>query len=410
VKAFAFGILVSVLALTGDLGAQEPPDRERAKASFAAGATAYGAGEYLAAIQAFEAAYALTPFPQIAFSLAQAERRQYFVDRAPEHLKRAIELFRRYIAEVPNGGRRADALDALSQLEPLAVALGTQPAVVAPEPRVGRQTRLMITSEAARAEISLDSEPGVRSPLIREVAPGKHSVQVRAPGFFPVLREVMALEGELISVEVPLTERPSTLVVVSRADADVWLNGRFIGKAGQRRELELPSGKHRVTVAKKGHKVWSRTLTLGRAERREVVVALPPTAQRMTAAGFFIGGAAALSSGLVLSALAIRAENRAETFLGHRQHGNVSEAQLSSYDSDVAERERFRIATAVCWSAALGLLVSGFVLYELDEPTPQALYRAPDPRDALAPPPVRFSLTPVLAVDGGFEAGLSWRF
>jgi tetratricopeptide (TPR) repeat protein len=409
-KPFALGTLALVLAIAGDIGAQEAPDRERAKASFAAGATAYGAGEYLAAIQAFDAAYALTPLPQIAFSLAQAERRQYFVDRAPEHLNRAIELFRRYIAEVPRGGRRADALDALSQLEPLAVALGAQGNVVAPEVRVARQTRVMITSETPRAEISLDSAPTSRSPLIREVSPGKHSVEVRAQGFFPAQREVMALEGELISVEVPLTERPSTLVVVARADADVWLNGRFIGRAGQRREFELPSGKHRVTVAKKGHRVWSRTLTLGRAERREVVVTLPPTAQRVAASGFFIGGAAALSSGLVLSALAIRAENRAETFLGHRQYGNVSEAQLSSYESDVAERDRFRIATGVCWSAALGLLLSGFVLYELDEPTPQALYRAPDPRDAFAPTPVRFALTPVLGVDSGFEAGLSWRF
>jgi hypothetical protein len=289
------------------------------------------------------------------------------------------------------------------------VALGAQSAVASPAARVERQTRVMITSETTRAEISLDSEPGVRSPLIREVAPGKHKVEVSAPGFYPAQREVTALEGELISVEIPLTERPSTLVVVARADSDVWLNGRFIGKAGQRREFELPSGKHRVTVAKKGHKVWSRTLTLGRAERREVVVSLPPTAQRVAASGFFIGGAAALSSGLVLSALAIRAENRAEDFLGRRQYANVSGAQLSSYESDVAERDRFRIATGVCWSAALGLLISGFVLYELDEPTPQALYRAPDPRDALASP-IRFALTPPFGVDGGFEAGLSWSF
>jgi len=52
---------------------------ERAKASFKAGAAAYAAGEYLAAIQALDAAYSQTPIPAIAFSLAQAERKQYFV-------------------------------------------------------------------------------------------------------------------------------------------------------------------------------------------------------------------------------------------------------------------------------------------------------------------------------------------
>src|SRR5882762_3849684 len=103
--------------------AEPASDLERAKESFKAGATAYAAGDYLAAIQALDAAYQLTPLPAIAFSLGQAERRQYFVDHAPEHLSRAVSLFRRYIELAPGGSRRADALDALSQLEPLAAAL-----------------------------------------------------------------------------------------------------------------------------------------------------------------------------------------------------------------------------------------------------------------------------------------------
>ena len=60
-------------------------DLDRAKESFKAGATAYAAGDYLAAIQALDAAYQLTPLPAIAFSLAQAHRRQYFVDHEREH-------------------------------------------------------------------------------------------------------------------------------------------------------------------------------------------------------------------------------------------------------------------------------------------------------------------------------------
>src|SRR5262245_22479582 len=104
--------------------AQSRQDLERAKASFQAGATAYAVGEYLAAIQALEAAYAITPSPAIAFSLAQAERRQYFVGHERPHLDRAIALFRQYVDQVPSAGRRADALDALSQLEPLAALQG----------------------------------------------------------------------------------------------------------------------------------------------------------------------------------------------------------------------------------------------------------------------------------------------
>ena len=104
------------------LAADPQSDLDRAKDSFKAGATAYAAGDYLAAIQALDAAYQLTPLPAIAFSLAQAHRRQYFVDHAREHLDRSIALFRQYIEVAPGGSRRADALDALSQLEPLAAS------------------------------------------------------------------------------------------------------------------------------------------------------------------------------------------------------------------------------------------------------------------------------------------------
>jgi hypothetical protein len=182
-------IVASFLCFSGTASAQADAV-ERAKTSFKAGATAYAAGEYLAAIQALDAAYALTPIPAIAFSLAQAERRQYFVAHERAHLDRAVMLFRRYVDQVPSGGRRADALDALSQLEPLAATLPSSGTPAAPaESNDVRRTRLMITSEAPGASISIDGGPPAPSPLIREVSPGKHQVEVTAEGFYPDRRE-----------------------------------------------------------------------------------------------------------------------------------------------------------------------------------------------------------------------------
>src|SRR6476469_3016727 len=94
-----FSVVSALLALSAPCLAQQPPDIERAKASFKAGANAYAAGDYLAAIQALEAAYEISPLPAIAFSLAQAERKQYFVNEERAHLERAIALFRRYLQE-----------------------------------------------------------------------------------------------------------------------------------------------------------------------------------------------------------------------------------------------------------------------------------------------------------------------
>src|SRR6478609_7846614 len=150
------------------LAADPQSDLERAKESFRAGATAYAAGDYLAAIQALDAAYQLTPLPAIAFSLAQAHRRQYFVDHAREHLQRSIALFRQYVELAPTGARRADALDALSQLEPLAAAHPKTPQSGENSAEAVRRTRVLVTTDAPGAQLALDDTSAVPSPLIRE--------------------------------------------------------------------------------------------------------------------------------------------------------------------------------------------------------------------------------------------------
>src|SRR5262245_6409993 len=199
----ALAVCLALLCASPAAFAQDSNERERAKASFKAGANAYAAGDYLAAIQALESAYALTPLPAIAFSLAQAERRQYFVAHDPQHLLRAIELYRRYLEQMPSGGRRGDALDALSQLEPIALNLpgrGAGGDALQKASLVPRQTRLMITADVPGVALSLDGGPPAPSPLIREVEPGVHSARASADGFVTASREVTAVAGELIPV------------------------------------------------------------------------------------------------------------------------------------------------------------------------------------------------------------------
>src|SRR4051812_9930626 len=61
-----------------------PPARGEAadaRLYFNAGARAYAAGKYVPAIRAFEEAYRIEPRPGLVFSIAQAYRRQYFIDK-----------------------------------------------------------------------------------------------------------------------------------------------------------------------------------------------------------------------------------------------------------------------------------------------------------------------------------------
>lgn len=396
--------------LSAPAAAQQEALVERAKASFKAGATAYAAGEYLAAIQALEAAYALSPLPAIAFSLAQAERRQYFVSHEREHLDRAMELFRRYIEQVPGGRRRADALDALSQLEPLIVTQQKQS--VSPAPRTeARRTRLMITSEAPNALLSLDGAKSVASPLIREVRPGKHRVVVEASGFYTIERELTALEGELILSEVPLRERPSTVAMWLDAGAELYVDGGFVSHDGDRVTLHLPSGAHRFAVADKGHKLWSRVLRLERGKTKSLRVVLEPTRQRMGSQAFFIAGGAALGTSVLLSALTIRAENRAEEFLGRQSRGNVTASDLSDYEEAVIQRNRLRAATAVTFAGSAGFFLTGWFLHELDRPNPQRLYRTASSGDSerSAPRAARVSAPAIAPMLASRSLGASLR-
>ena len=387
----AFGIWT----LVGPAFAQTPSEIERAKQSFRAGAAAYAAGEYLTAIQALDAAYTLTPLPAIGFSLAQAERRQYFVSHEPAHLSRAILLFREYVNNVPQGGRRADALDALSQLEPLSLARERESSPAPVEADAVRRTRVMILSETPGARLSLDGGPAAGSPLIREVSPGQHRVTAEAKGFFPSEHQVTALDGELVVLPVRLLEQPSRLSLSTRESAEVYIDGTFASQGGARLSLELPSGTHRVVVAEKGYRVAERTLELDPGETRALPMQLERTRQRKAALTLFITGGAALGATVLLSALAIRAENDAETYLGRRSQGNLSPAELDDYHDAVELRDRFRLATYVTLASAGGLFVTGLFLHELDRPDPKVVFKKPTPGEREAPS-ARLRVAPIV--------------
>ncbi len=409
-----WGVILCGAASAGSAFADAPSELERAKEAFHAGATAYAAGDYLAAIQALDAAYQLTPLPAIAFSLAQAERRQYFVDHGASHLLRAISLYRHYVDVSPSGSRRADALEALSQLEPLAAALAkpkpNAPAVHSVEPE--RRTRVLITADAPGARIFLDGAPSVASPLIREVEPGKHHVEARAPGFYSSERDISAVTGELTLTQFTLREQPSLLSIWTSPEAEIYVDGSYIGAGGDGILVQVSSGKHRVAVARKGYAVGVQEVTIERGKSKSIRVGLEQTTQRFVSNAMFIAGGAALGNSLLLSALAIRSENQAEQFLGESAHHNVSSADLIHYNNSLIDRDRYRLGTAVSLASSAGFFITGLFLHVLDQPDPQLLYR-PGPRvrpeTPTAAPKPSVHVAP-LAFTGGLGAMIGGEF
>jgi hypothetical protein len=399
---------VCAAALAGALGAgraraaDDPAKLEQAKTDFKAGAQAYDMGRFAAAIQAFRQAYDLVPRPAILFSLAQAERKAWFVDKHVDDLKHAIEHYHAYLDQVPTGGRRGDAADALAELEPLAArASPSEPAPAAP---AQAKTRLMVTSSTAGAYASLDGGPAAEVPLVDDVTPGRHHVRVWATGYFDEERDALAAAGSLAAIDVPLRDRPARLSVETDATATLSVDGRAVATTPLARPVELPAGPHVVTVTASGSRVFTRELKLARGEETKLPVKLERTTQRTAAWAVLAGGGVALLAGGAFTVVALVEQSRAQSVLDAQARGNVQQSDLDTYRSASDARDRWRSAAIASFGAALGLVAIGGALYLFDQPgipaAPSAVEAPPREPEPKKPDRMEMKLVPWVAPGG----------
>ena len=338
-------------------------DEDRARALFEAGGVAYGRAQYADAARAFDAAYALSPRPAIAFSLAQALRRSYLVDRDPAALERAIALYTLYLQEVPSGGRREDATDQLQVLLSLRAQIRERPESPPPPPPA---TELMVYSRTPGARITLDGALLEEGGGVRRVTPGSHALHAEAEGYFPESRTVEAVESRLVPVELALRPRPAALSLDVEDDARVTVDGERTVLTPLGAPLSLSAGEHALVVEKSGHRPWSGSITLARGESRALAVPLELTAQR-EAAYWTLGGSAGLAvAGLTTTVLALHFQGRAQAVTDARGARNVSAAELMELDADAGRRNALRTSSAVLYSTAVVALATGLILYLTD--------------------------------------------
>jgi hypothetical protein len=409
--AFAWALAAAV-ACAAPSFAQEQV--EQAKTYFNAGAQAFDAGQFQAAAQAFEQAYKLAPRPAILFSLAQAHKRQYFIDKAPDTLRRAIASYREYLGKVASGGRRSDAAQALAELEPMAAKLGADTS--APPPASAQQqTRLMISSQTSGAQVALDSDKAVAAPLIAEVKPGKHHLKVTAPGFFDETRDVAAAEGGVVALDLALREKPARIFFTGDSGSEITIDGRLAGTTPLTNAIELPSGYHLVAITKNGKKPLVREMVLGRGEEKSFEFDLPNTRQRKTAIAFTaIAGVSAV--GGVLAALAAGGQQgRAQNIIKKRNEGNISSDDADAYDNALVQRTQWRNAAGVGFGAAFVFAATAVVLFGFDRPSvtaPASRFETKQPETApkpKEPSPMEMSAAPWV-LPGSAGLGMVGRF
>ena len=349
-----------IIALLG------PAEIDRARQLFEAGGEAYHQGRYRVAIGAFDEAHRLAARPAILFSLAQACRLQYFVDGQVDDLTRAVDAYRRYIEQVPEGGRRDHAVQHLSTLAPMLDRLRAPPSDAAPPAEA--PARLIISSEIEGARARVDGGPPSPIPATFEVAPGERRVVVEADEHLPEARTLLAVAGSAVALNLDPEPLPGRLIVEVPAGARIFLNGQGLGAGPLEGPIEAPAGQHVVVVTERGRLPFEQPVSLRRGEAVVVAAELPVSRQRIAAWGL-VGTAAALAVGSgIFTHQALSAEADAQEL----------EDRLDRQGFTVAEARRYRSLEAsrddhADWATGLGVLagtaaITATLLWFFDEP------------------------------------------
>lgn len=391
--------LVAVVATVGAVaGTAHAEDRARAEKYFRAGEAAYQAQNFDAAASNFEEAYKAYAIPEIAFSAAQAYRRQYRIDGNAAHVARAIVLYRAYLDKVTTGGRVADAADALGEMQHeldklIKAGVKVSDELAAEHTQLGVNVTLAGTGAAgglhevedrgaaAKAvvaiAVTLDRTKAIAPFALTNVAPGVHVFHVEAPGYQPKDVQERAVQGASQLVDVALEPLPAHVRVDTEAGARITVDGRPFGDAPHA-AFDLRAGRYLLAVVRRGREPVARELELANGQTLAIAAPLRQTAQRR-ALPYVFGGAGVVAAGAAAAAIvAVLADRDARDLYTRAQTtGNLTPRDQAHYDDLAARRGEFRTAAAVAGGVAVAGALAGIGLWLFDNPTADSVRVAP---------------------------------
>jgi hypothetical protein len=333
-----------------------------------AGEAAYRSGDFAAAVSAFEEAYRIEPRPQTLFSLAQTYRQVYVEHHEPGVLLRSVELYRQYLAQVPRGGRSADARELLANLDPLAQIVLRQDPSLHPTP-LPRKTQLLVWSAVEGATARLDGGSPVPLPHVAEVSAGPHSFAFAASGYASTSAQVTAIENELVPIEAHLTVLPAQLSIATDAGARLAIDG--VPRALTKAPLELAPGAHRVWLGARGRLGEERVVTLAPGATQRLEIELETSPRRTRARWLIVATGALAATGIGAYAYARHRASDGEDLYREMSRRVWTPAEYATYQDDRVAVDRWQTAAAslLVTSALTGALATWWWFDDVPSPT-----------------------------------------
>jgi hypothetical protein len=348
--------------------------REEAERFYRLGEKAFQRQAYDVAADNFDEAYARLPLADIAYAAAQAHRLQYYVDRKPARVARAVELYRFYVTTVKEGGRRGDAALSLAELEGVQRELGAAAATGVAAPLRG--TALAVSpsvTEGAQATID-----GKDVPILRriEVEPGERTIRVVADGYFPAERTVTAIADVYFPVEITLEPKPGKVEVTTEAGAVITVDGRRVARA-PRAVFEVAPGRHTLAILRRGREPWVRELDIGRDERTVIDAPLARSPRRRAVRWLLIAGGVTLAGAIGTATVTGVAIAEAEDLQDQRRAEGITADQLARYDTLRDRADLYAGLTAGLATVTAAAGITALALYWFDSPSQSGPIVAP---------------------------------
>jgi hypothetical protein len=319
---FALCIAFGALLATTPAFAQNADSLKKAQTSFDTAQSDYLAGKFDEAAAGFQEAYAARPFPQFLYNVGASFHMKGKKTSDVAAYKKAVEFYKRYLAEEPQATDKAKVEKAIGVLEAEITRLGTAPAgtgsgsAAAPQGPSQEVQNLgdvkvrglvVIVTEPQNATIYLDDKkkgPFATTPWSGSIE-GEHKLIIEKPGYRIVESTISADPTKLVQFVSSMAQESSFAWVTIASNvpkSDVYIDDKTVGAVGSTPwSQQIKPGKHTFWISKEGYDEYTETIDITPGDTKQVMGTIKGTpVGKIAVTGFGIEDSQIFVDGKVL--------------------------------------------------------------------------------------------------------------